>query len=103
MDAACLAADPACRATLLEGCSRIALCLIARSARCDVRWGCRRLRRICRNGKALFRQLLLQIGGANIERSAAVVGARRGRTPLLPSPPRGGVSEIETTGAAGIA
>src|SRR5215217_143286 len=28
--------------------------------------GCRRLRRIWRNGKALFRQLLLQIGGANI-------------------------------------
>src|SRR5215208_2778323 len=28
--------------------------------------GCRRLRRIWRNGKALFRQLLLQLGGANI-------------------------------------
>src|SRR5215218_9011931 len=28
--------------------------------------GCRRLRRIWRNGKALFRHLLLQIGGANI-------------------------------------
>jgi len=30
------------------------------------------------NGKALFRQLLLQIGGANIKKSAAVV-ARRGK------------------------
>jgi hypothetical protein len=29
--------------------------------------GCRRLRRIWQNEKALFRHLLLQIGGANIE------------------------------------
>jgi hypothetical protein len=36
-----------------------------RSLRCSL--GCRRLRRICRNGQALFRDLLLQIGGANIE------------------------------------
>jgi hypothetical protein len=36
-----------------------------RSLRCSL--GCRRLRRIWRNGKALFRHLLLQIGGANIE------------------------------------
>jgi hypothetical protein len=35
-----------------------------RSLRCSL--GCRRLRRIWRNGKALFRHLLLQIGGANI-------------------------------------
>jgi hypothetical protein len=32
--------------------------------RCSL--GCRRLRRIWRNGKALFRHLLLQIGGASI-------------------------------------
>jgi len=32
------------------------------------------------NGKALFRQLLLQIGGANIKKSAAAaVVARRGK------------------------
>src|SRR5215208_577462 len=83
----------------------LALCLFARSARCDVRWlppsssdlaerksvvppappadrrrehrgsnllaplaamfaGCRRLRRIWRNGKALFRHLLLQLGAS---------------------------------------
>jgi hypothetical protein len=36
-----------------------------RSRRCSL--GCRRLRRIWRTGKALFRHLLLQIGGANIE------------------------------------
>jgi hypothetical protein len=36
-----------------------------RSLRCSL--GCRRLRRIWRNGKALFCHLLLQIGGANIE------------------------------------
>jgi hypothetical protein len=29
--------------------------------------------------KALFRQLLLQIGGANIKKSAAAVVARRGK------------------------
>jgi hypothetical protein len=33
--------------------------------------GCRRLRRIWRNGKALFRHLLLQIGGANIVKPPA--------------------------------
>jgi len=31
------------------------------------------------NGKALFRQLLLQIGDANIKKSAAAVVARRGK------------------------
>jgi hypothetical protein len=48
-------------------CSRMALYLICslRSLRCSL--GCRRLRRNCQNGKALFRHLLLQIGGANIE------------------------------------
>jgi hypothetical protein len=48
-------------------CSRIALCLICslRSLRCSP--GSRRLRQIWRNGKALFRHLLLQIGGANLE------------------------------------
>jgi hypothetical protein len=35
-----------------------------RSRRCSL--GCRRLRRIWRNGRALFRHFLLQIGGANI-------------------------------------
>jgi hypothetical protein len=35
-----------------------------RSLRCSL--GCRRLRRIWWNGKALFRHVLLQIGGANI-------------------------------------
>jgi len=52
---------------LFVTCSRIALCLIARcrSRRCSL--DSRRLRRIWRNGKALFRHLLLQIGGANIE------------------------------------
>jgi len=35
-----------------------------RSLRCSL--GCRRLRRVWRNGEALFRQTLLQIGGANI-------------------------------------
>jgi hypothetical protein len=43
--------------------------------------GCRRLRRIWRNGKALFRHLLLQIGGANIAdrlvRSTEIPDARR--------------------------
>ena len=36
-----------------------------RSLRCSL--GCRRLRQIWRNGEALFRHLLLQIGGVNIE------------------------------------
>jgi hypothetical protein len=49
----------------LESCSRIALGWIARSLAAMFA-GCRRLRRIWRNGKALFRHLLLQIGGADL-------------------------------------
>ena len=45
-------------------CNRALLDCSLRSLRCLL--GCRRLRRIWRNGKALFRHLLLQIGGANI-------------------------------------
>jgi hypothetical protein len=54
-------------AAVFSSCSGVALCLIARcrSRRCSL--GCRRLRRSCRNGKALFRHLLLQTGGANID------------------------------------
>jgi hypothetical protein len=40
-----------------------------RSLRCSL--GCRRLRRIWRNGNALFGHLLLQIGGANIVKPPA--------------------------------
>jgi|SRR5688500_10734697 hypothetical protein len=59
-----------------------------RSLRCSL--GCRRLRRIWRNGKALFRHLLLQIVGANIAKSAYFVVARRGKTPPLAPPQHGG-------------
>ncbi len=52
-----------------------------RSLRCSL--GCRRLRRIWRNGKALFRHLLLQIGGANIAKAAYFVVVRRRRACLL--------------------
>src|SRR5688572_13270340 len=45
--------------------------------------GCRRLRRIWRDGKALFRQLLLQIGGANI----AGLFARSARCDVRSLPP----------------
>src|SRR5215203_4578462 len=48
----------AARTSLCFGCS-------LRSRRCSL--GCHRLRRIWRKGRALFRHLLLQIGGANIE------------------------------------
>jgi hypothetical protein len=80
--------------------SRIALCLIARcrSLRCSL--GCRRLRRSCRNGKALFRHLLLhtarrwgwcslrsrnlfEIGGANIENPPPSSSLAEERTPPL--------------------
>ena len=53
-----------------------------RSLRCSL--GCRRLRRRWRNGRALFRHLLLQIGGANIENPLVVV-ARRGKYASAPS------------------
>jgi hypothetical protein len=43
----------------------LALCLFARSARCDVRWLPPSSSDLA-NGKALFRQFLLQIGVANI-------------------------------------
>jgi len=49
-----------------------------RSLRCSL--GCRRLRRIWWNGKALFRHVLLQIGGANI------AGADRAWRPPTSSP-----------------
>ena len=57
-----------------------------RSLRCSL--GCRRLRRIWRNGKALFRHLLLQIGGANIEdptSSSFFADDKRVRSSLLRS------------------
>ena len=65
-------------------CSRIALYLIARcrSRRCSL--GCRRLRRSWRNGKALFRHLLLQIGGANIENPPPSSLAEERAHPLAP-------------------
>ena len=55
-----------------------------RSLRCSL--GRRRLRCSCRNGKALFRQLLLQNGGANIAESADFVVTRRRKPRLLPPP-----------------
>jgi hypothetical protein len=87
-------------AAVFLSCSRIALYSIARcrSRRCSL--GCRRLRRSCQNGRALFRHLLLHtarrcgwcslrsrplLGDRRREHreSAAVVVARRGRTPPL--------------------
>jgi hypothetical protein len=68
----------------------IAQCLIARfrSLRCSP--GCRRLRRRWRNGKALFRQLLLQIGGANIGNPPTSSSLAEERTPPLAPPQHGG-------------
>src|SRR4029453_7367394 len=59
-----------------------------RSLRCSL--DCRRLRRIWRNGRALFRHLLLQIGGANIENPPLSSSLGEGTTPLLALPPCGG-------------
>ena len=53
-----------------------------RSLRCSL--GCRRLRRSWRNGRALFRHLLLQIGGANIENPPSSSSLAEERTPPLP-------------------
>jgi len=74
------------------------LCLIARSARWDIRWeppsSSDPTKRSCRKSGSLldaFRRLLLQIGGANIagadralERAYFVVGRRRKACPLPP-------------------
>jgi hypothetical protein len=59
-----------------------------RSLRCSPE--SRRLRRIWRNGKALFRRLLLQIGGANIENPPSSSSLAEERTPPLAPPPFGG-------------
>jgi hypothetical protein len=56
-----------------------------RSLRCSL--GCRHLRRSRLNGKALFRPLLLQIGGANIADPPPSSSLVEERTPLLTPPP----------------
>ncbi len=70
-------------------CSRIALCLIARSARCDVRW-------LPPSSSDLAERKSVVPPSPPADRrhepreSSAVVVARRGKTPPLASPPCGG-------------
>src|SRR5215203_1200368 len=66
---------------------RAVYCL-ALSLRCSL--DSRRLSRSRRNGKALFRRLLLQIGGANIENPQTSSLADETTRLLTPPPPHGG-------------
>jgi hypothetical protein len=60
--------------------SRYIYCSLC-SLRCSL--GCRRLRRIWPNGKALFGHLLLQIGGANIENPPTLSSLAEEKAPPL--------------------